>query len=90
MDEHPPPRRRTFQSVAIILVDLNRALHRNAPLLRRSLTASFVVGTVLVMINQGPALLNGDLHHIVTWRVPLNYVVPFCVATWGALSNRHR
>jgi hypothetical protein len=21
------------------------------------------------------------------WKIPLNYIVPFCVATWGALSN---
>lgn len=24
------------------------------------------------------------------WQVALNYVVPFCVATWGALINTRR
>lgn len=78
------------QYVVIGLVRIRRALRQNRALLRRSLTASLVVGTVLVMINQGPALLNGDLQHALSWRIPMNYLVPFLVATWGALANRRR
>lgn len=77
-----------IQFVATCLGGLNRSLRRNSALMRRSLIASLVVGTALVMINQGPALLTGDLHYGLTWRVPLNYLVPYLVATWGALSNR--
>ena len=78
------------QSVTIRVDVVYQVLQRNTALLRRSLTASLVVGTVLVMINQGPALLHGDVQQALTWRVPLNYLVPFCVSTWGALGNRRR
>ena len=44
-------------------------------------------GTILVAINVGPAIMAGELSYAALWRVPLNYVVPFCVATWGALGN---
>ncbi|HTD48643.1 MAG TPA: nitrate/nitrite transporter NrtS [bacterium] len=56
-------------------------------MLRRSALTGLVVGTILVTINQGAALLTGDLRASLIWQIPLTYVVPFCVATWGALSN---
>ena len=61
------------------------ATHR--PLLQRSAKTAAVVGTVLVLINVGPALVAGELSYSMLWRIPLNYLVPFCVATWGALGN---
>jgi hypothetical protein len=57
------------------------------PLLTRSLKTSAVVGTILVMINVGPSIIAGEFSKIAWWRAALNYVVPFCVATWGALGN---
>lgn len=57
------------------------------PLMYRSMKTSAVVGTILVAINVGPAIIARELSYAAFWRVPLNYVVPFCVATWGALSN---
>ena len=60
---------------------------RCRPMLRRSALTGLVVGTILVTINQGAALLTGDLRASLIWQIPLTYVVPFCVATWGALSN---
>jgi hypothetical protein len=45
------------------------------------------VGTVLVAINQGDALLAGWWQASLAWKVPLTYLVPFLVATWGALVN---
>lgn len=56
-------------------------------ILRRSLGASLVVGTLLTAINQGPELLAGQFTPAMLWKIPLTYAVPFCVATWGALSN---
>ena len=56
-------------------------------LLRRSLATALVVGTLLVVINQGTVLAAGDLPAELAWKVPLTYCVPFCVATWGALIN---
>jgi hypothetical protein len=57
------------------------------PLVRRSALTSLVVGTVLVAINQGEVLIAGGGSAALRWKVPLTYLVPFCVATWGALSN---
>jgi hypothetical protein len=56
-------------------------------MLRRSLWTAIFVGTVLVAINQGNVLLTGDLPASLAWKIPLTYLVPFCVATWGALIN---
>ena len=63
---------------------------RYRPMLRRSALTSLVVGTVLVLINQGGTLLSGTPPASLLWQVPLTYVVPFCVATWGALGNARR
>jgi hypothetical protein len=60
------------------------------PLVRRSLLTALVVGTVLVAINQGNVLANGDFPASLYWKIPLTYAVPFCVATWGALVNSRR
>jgi hypothetical protein len=56
-------------------------------MLRRSLWTSLVVGTILVAINQGNVLLGGDYPASLAWKIPLTYLVPFCVASWGALIN---
>lgn len=51
---------------------------------KRSLTVATLVGTVLNAINHGPSILRGDG---VPWLpVLLTYAVPYCVATYGALS----
>jgi hypothetical protein len=60
---------------------------RHRPLLRRSATTAVVVGTILVLINQGTTLVDGTASASLLWKVPLTYAVPFFVATWGALSN---
>jgi DMSO/TMAO reductase YedYZ molybdopterin-dependent catalytic subunit len=60
---------------------------RYRPLLKRSTLTALVVGTILVSINQGGILLSGALPASLLWQIPLTYLVPFCVATWGALSN---
>jgi len=56
----------------------------DGPVLRRSLVVSIIVGTILVAINQGDVILAGEMP--VIWKVALTYVVPFCVATYGAYS----
>ncbi len=66
-----------------------RCALRYWPLLRRSALTALVVGTLLVAINQGATMLTGYLPGRLLWQIPLTYIVPFCVATWGALvSNR--
>jgi hypothetical protein len=60
---------------------------RYRPLLRRSALTSLVIGTLLVLVNQGTVLLSGQPSWSLIWQILLTYAVPFCVATWGALSN---
>jgi hypothetical protein len=57
------------------------------PLLRRSLGIALAVGSMLVAINQGDVLLAGRWPPALAWKIPLTYLVPFVVATWGALLN---
>lgn len=57
------------------------------PLLRRSLGIALAVGSVLLVINQGDILLAGRWPLVLAWKIPLTYLVPFLVATWGALLN---
>ena len=64
-----------------------RCALRHPPMLRRSAGVAVVIGTVLTVINQGDALLAGRWAGALAWKIPLTYVVPFVVATWGALVN---
>lgn len=63
-------------------------LHR--PLARRSLIIALVVGTILTAINQGNLMVRGAFPAALTWKVPLTYAVPYCVATAGAVLNARR
>ena len=63
---------------------------RHWPMLRRSLLTALVVGSILTAINQGTFIFRGDFPAALFWKVPLTYSVPFCVATWGALTNSRR
>ena len=52
----------------------------------RALAVALVVGTILNLINQGGAILAGGP---VDWpKFLLNYLVPYCVSTYGAVSYR--
>ncbi len=59
-------------------------------LLRRSTLTGLVVGTILTAINQGTLILAGNFPPELAWKIPLTYCVPFCVSTWGALTNSRR
>ncbi len=50
-----------------------------------ALKIAAVIGTVLNLINQGGAILSG--HGIAWGHVALNYITPYCVATWSAVKN---
>lgn len=63
---------------------------RYRPLLGRSARVALVVGTLLVAINQGTVLAASAFPPELAWKIPLTYLVPFGVATWGALSNSRR
>lgn len=55
-------------------------------IVRRSLILAAIVGTILNMINQGDALFAGAT--LVVWKIALTYCVPYCVATYGAVTAR--
>jgi hypothetical protein len=55
---------------------------------KRSALLALLVGTLLNLINQGEALLTGG--RISYTKLILTYVVPYCVATYGAVSYRLR
>ena len=57
------------------------------PMIRRSLIASLVVGSLLTAINQGTIMFAGSWDAALYWKIPLTFCVPFCVATYGALAN---
>ena len=63
---------------------------RHRPLVRRSLMVALVVGLILTVLNQGDILFAGSWKSPLYWKIPLTYCVPFCVATYGALSNARR
>ena len=62
----------------------------NVPVLRDGRRAAAfllrVVGTILNLINQGDALFEGG--HVNITKIILTYAVPYCVATYGAVSYR--
>ena len=63
---------------------LRTAIQRE--LVMRSLKVAGIVGTILVAINQGDALLTGDLPAAAIWKIPLTYFVPYCVSTYASVS----
>ena len=63
---------------------------RHLRMLKRSLMVAAVVGTILTLLNQGDIIFAGDWEAALYWKVPLTYCVPFCVTTYGALSNGRR
>jgi hypothetical protein len=55
---------------------------------RRSLFAALIVGTVLNLINQGDVFFGDGKLNVA--KIVLTYAVPYCVATYGAVSYRLR
>jgi hypothetical protein len=58
-----------------------------SPNIRRSASkVAIVVGSVLNLINQGPAIWG---HADTSWvHVALNFFVPFCVSSYSAAKNQ--
>jgi hypothetical protein len=56
------------------------------PIRRNAIRIALVVGSILNLINQGPALWGGTELSLV--NVALNYFVPFCVSSYSAAKNQ--
>jgi hypothetical protein len=54
---------------------------------RRSFLVALVVGTILNLINQGDTLFS-DAGRLNITKIILTFAVPYCVATYGAVSYR--
>lgn len=59
-------------------------LVRHPRIAKNAAQIALVVGTVLNLVNQGGALLTGDVSLL---QLLMNYVVPYCVATYSAVRN---
>ena len=57
---------------------------------RTALPVALFVGTVLSLVNEGVAVFQGRFTLAVVVRVVTNYVVPFCVASFGHLATSRR
>lgn len=54
-------------------------------IVKNALKIALVVGSLLNVINQGERLVNGDT---ISWfHLLLNYLVPYCVASYSAARN---
>jgi len=53
---------------------------------RHALATGFVIGTLLTVINQGDLILAGEMPNAV--KIVLTYLVPYGVATYGAVSAK--
>ncbi len=73
-----------------LIVKCSRCAVRHRPMVRRSMMVALVVGSLLAILNQGDVLFAGSWKDALYWKIPLTYLVPFCVATYGALSNARR
>lgn len=73
-----------------MILKCSRCAIRHRPVVRRSLMVALVVGSILTLLNQGDVIFSGSWGSALYWKVPLTYCVPFCVATYGALSNARR
>ncbi len=55
-------------------------------IVKRAAIVAAIVGTILNFIAQGDFLIKGEPVSI--WKICLTYCVPYCVATYGALTAR--
>ena len=53
---------------------------------KRSFIVALIVGTILNLINQGDVLFGGGRLDVA--KLLLTFAVPYCVATYGAVSYR--
>lgn len=61
-------------------------LVRSRPVVRRALGYAVVVGSVLVSINHGDALLRGELDSARLLRIGLTVMVPYVVSTLSSVA----
>lgn len=64
---------------------------RRRDVVRRALKVALLVGTILMGINHGDALLSGKIEPGLLTKIALTYLVPYCVSTFAAVQAiRHQ
>ncbi len=53
---------------------------------RRGLAYSATIGTVLVAVNHGDALLRGDISSMRIVKILVTMVIPYCVSTMSSVG----
>ena len=61
-------------------------LATSGSVVRRATVVAMVVGTILVAINHGDAIIRGDLSMGRLLRFALTVMVPYCVSTYSSVS----
>ena len=59
---------------------------RRRDVCRRSVAVSAVVGTILMLINQGDVLLHGPVSVVTVIKIVLTYCVPYSVSTYASVE----
>ncbi len=62
------------------------AIAREPAVVRRAIRIALVVGTLLILINHGDALLHGALSPLRLGQMVLTVLVPYCVSTVSSVS----
>lgn len=57
-----------------------------SPIVKRALKVTFIVGTILNLINQGEVLLHLNLENVNLSKLLLTYLVPYLVTTYTAVA----
>ena len=55
-----------------------------------ALKVALVVGSALVAINHGDAIINAELNVERCLKITLNYFVPYCVSSYSAVKALQR
>jgi hypothetical protein len=61
-------------------------LASSAPVVRRALAYAVVVGSVLIGINHGDAILHGELGSVRLLKMGLTLLVPYAVSTLSSVQ----
>ena len=59
---------------------------RRPEVIYRSLRVAALVGSILVLVNQGDVLMEGAAVLELLWKIPLTYCVPYAVSTYAAVD----
>jgi len=62
------------------------AIATSRSVVRRATVVALIVGSMLVAINHGDAILRGDLNVARLLRIALTVAVPYCVSTYSSVS----